>query len=83
MLQKSILNPFFSRVRVLTRYDSSEIFARIVGIGLSPIIRDGLGFYGIFYFFAGVVAVIGGYALVIMPENKGEALTKTESKMQS
>ena len=37
-----------SRVRVITRYDASEISARIVAIGLSPIVRETLGYYGLF-----------------------------------
>lgn len=60
-------------VTSLSRFASTKLYPQMIEL---------MGFFGIFYFFAGVVALIAIYALIIMPENKGQALTTTESKMQ-
>ncbi|TRY71827.1 hypothetical protein TCAL_01072 [Tigriopus californicus] len=57
--------------------------ARFATTKLFPQMISWFGLFGVFYFFAGVMLVILCYTFVIMPENKGQSLVHTESKLNA
>merc|ERR1719483_598934 len=48
---------------------------------LYPYFVDGLGFYGTFWMYGGVMLIDVLYGALSIPENKGQSLVKTEDKM--
>lgn len=57
--------------------------ARFATTKLFPQMISWFGLFGVFFFFAGVMLVILCYTFVIMPENKGQSLVQTESKLNA
>lgn len=59
-------------VTALARFGIAKIF---------PLFLSVLGFEGVFWLFAVILMIIFIYCWIIVPENKGQSLTKTEDKM--
>ena len=57
--------------------------SRLIISKLFPLFLGRLGFHGTCWLFSGCAAVVAVYSFLVVPENKGECLTKTEDKLNN
>ena len=57
--------------------------SRLIISKLFPHFLTSLGFHGTCWLFSCCAAVVAAYSFAVVPENKGECLTKTEDKLST
>ena len=55
---------------------------RFGGTKLFPEMLSAMRFSGTFWFYSGVLLVVTVFSALVIPENKGESLVRTEDKFQ-